>query len=131
MPRLPQHSLSPLEAFFSRRARDDERHHAAKGARHLPAREFALGMRGEAGIVDLGDATRLRKRFGHKSRRLIVLTHPERIRIEPAPEQPSLDYLLRIAVADLAAYESFHADRLTALPRVANISSYVVMSTLK
>jgi Lrp/AsnC family transcriptional regulator, leucine-responsive regulatory protein len=43
----------------------------------------------------------------------------------------AFDYLLRIAVADLAAYETFHADRLTALPGVANITSYVVMSRLK
>jgi Lrp/AsnC family leucine-responsive transcriptional regulator len=43
----------------------------------------------------------------------------------------AFDYLLRIAVADLANYEAFHADRLTALPGVANITSYVVMSRLK
>ena len=43
----------------------------------------------------------------------------------------AFDYLLRIAVADLASYEIFHADRLTALPGVAHITSYVVMSTLR
>jgi Lrp/AsnC family transcriptional regulator, leucine-responsive regulatory protein len=43
----------------------------------------------------------------------------------------AFDYLLRIAVADLASYEIFHADRLTALPGVAHITSYVVMSRLK
>ncbi len=43
----------------------------------------------------------------------------------------AFDYLLRIAVADLAAYEAFHADRLTTLPGVANITSYIAMSTLK
>ncbi len=43
----------------------------------------------------------------------------------------AFDYLLRIAVADLASYETFHADRLTALPGLANITSYVVMSRLK
>jgi Lrp/AsnC family transcriptional regulator, leucine-responsive regulatory protein len=43
----------------------------------------------------------------------------------------AFDYLLRIAVADLASYEAFHADRLTALPGVAHITSYVVMSRLK
>jgi Lrp/AsnC family transcriptional regulator, leucine-responsive regulatory protein len=43
----------------------------------------------------------------------------------------AFDYLLRIAVADLASYETFHADRLTTLPGVANITSYVVMSRLK
>ena len=43
----------------------------------------------------------------------------------------AFDYLLRIAVADLASYEIFHADHLTALPGVAHITSYVVMSTLR
>jgi Lrp/AsnC family leucine-responsive transcriptional regulator len=43
----------------------------------------------------------------------------------------AFDYLLRIAVADLASYETFHADRLTALPGLANVTSYVVMSKLK
>src|SRR4029077_12794248 len=33
----------------------------------------------------------------------------------------AFDYLLRVAVADLASYEIFHADRLTALPGVAHI----------
>ncbi len=40
----------------------------------------------------------------------------------------AFDYLLRIAVADLESYETFHADRLTALPGVSHITSYVVMS---
>jgi Lrp/AsnC family transcriptional regulator, leucine-responsive regulatory protein len=43
----------------------------------------------------------------------------------------AFDYLLRIAVADLASYETFHADRLMALPGLANITSYIVMSRLK
>ena len=40
----------------------------------------------------------------------------------------AFDYLLRVAVSDLASYETFHADCLTALPGVAHITSYVVMS---
>ncbi len=43
----------------------------------------------------------------------------------------AFDYLLRVAVSDLASYETFHADCLTTLPGVAHITSYVVMSTLK
>jgi Lrp/AsnC family leucine-responsive transcriptional regulator len=43
----------------------------------------------------------------------------------------AFDYLLRVAVADLASYETFHAERLTALPGVAHITSYVAMSKLK
>jgi DNA-binding Lrp family transcriptional regulator len=43
----------------------------------------------------------------------------------------TFDYLVRVAVADLASYETFHAARLTALPGVAQITSYVAMSRLK
>lgn len=40
------------------------------------------------------------------------------------------DYLLQVEVADLAAYENFHASRLASLPGVAMVTSYVTMKTL-
>jgi len=40
------------------------------------------------------------------------------------------DYLLQVEVADLPAYEDFHANRLAALPGVAMVTSYVTMKTL-
>lgn len=40
------------------------------------------------------------------------------------------DYLLHVEVADLPAYEKFHADRLAGLPHVAAVTSYVTMKTL-
>jgi Lrp/AsnC family leucine-responsive transcriptional regulator len=40
------------------------------------------------------------------------------------------DYLLQVEVADLPAYEDFHANRLANLPGVAAVSSYVTMKTL-
>ena len=41
------------------------------------------------------------------------------------------DYLLHVEVADLSAYEDFHANRLQqALPSVAAVTSYVTMKTL-
>jgi Lrp/AsnC family leucine-responsive transcriptional regulator len=40
------------------------------------------------------------------------------------------DYLLQVEVADLPAYEEFHANRLASLPGVANVNSYVTMKTL-
>ncbi|GAA3640311.1 Lrp/AsnC family transcriptional regulator [Streptomyces iranensis] len=40
------------------------------------------------------------------------------------------DYLLQVEVADLPAYEDFHANRLAELPGVATVSSYVAMKTL-
>lgn len=43
----------------------------------------------------------------------------------------TVEYLLRIEVADLAAYKDFHTDVLGTLPQVATITSYVVMGSPK
>jgi Lrp/AsnC family leucine-responsive transcriptional regulator len=40
------------------------------------------------------------------------------------------DYILHVEVADLPAYENFHANRLANLPSVAAVTSYVTMKTL-
>jgi Lrp/AsnC family leucine-responsive transcriptional regulator len=40
------------------------------------------------------------------------------------------DYLLQVEVADLPAYEDFHANDLAGLPGVASVTSYVTMKTL-
>ena len=40
------------------------------------------------------------------------------------------DYLLQVEVADLPAYENFHANRLASLPGVAAVTSFVTMKTL-
>jgi Lrp/AsnC family transcriptional regulator, leucine-responsive regulatory protein len=40
------------------------------------------------------------------------------------------DYFLQVEVADLPAYEDFHANRLANLPGVAAVNSYVTMKTL-
>ncbi|MEV5961479.1 Lrp/AsnC ligand binding domain-containing protein [Kribbella sp. NPDC051952] len=40
------------------------------------------------------------------------------------------DYVLQIEVADLPAYEEFHANQLAALPAVATVTSYVTMKIL-
>jgi Lrp/AsnC family leucine-responsive transcriptional regulator len=40
------------------------------------------------------------------------------------------DYILQVEVADLPAYEAFHANRLANLPSVAAVTSYVTMKTL-
>ncbi|MET9123431.1 Lrp/AsnC family transcriptional regulator [Streptomyces sp. NPDC004528] len=42
----------------------------------------------------------------------------------------NFDYLLQVEVADLPAYEDFHANQLAALPGVATVTSYVTMKTL-
>jgi Lrp/AsnC family transcriptional regulator, leucine-responsive regulatory protein len=42
----------------------------------------------------------------------------------------NFDYLLQVEVADLPAYEDFHANRMASLPGVAMVTSYVAMKTL-
>jgi len=43
----------------------------------------------------------------------------------------TVEYLLRIEVADLAAYKYFHTEVLGTLPQVNAITSYIVMSSPK
>ncbi len=43
----------------------------------------------------------------------------------------SSEYLLRVHVADLDAFKSFHTDVLGAVPSIARITSHVVMSSPK
>jgi DNA-binding Lrp family transcriptional regulator len=43
----------------------------------------------------------------------------------------TIEYLLRVEAADLAAYKVFHTDVLGALPQVHSITSYVVISSPK
>ena len=42
----------------------------------------------------------------------------------------NFDYLLQVEVADLPAYEDFHANHMATLPGVATVTSYVSMKTL-
>jgi len=43
----------------------------------------------------------------------------------------SVEYLLRVEAADLAAYKLFHTDVLGVLPQVASLTTYVVMGSPK
>ena len=43
----------------------------------------------------------------------------------------AIEYILRVEVADLASYKHFHSEVLGALPQVATITSYMVMSSPK
>ncbi len=43
----------------------------------------------------------------------------------------TIEYLIRVEVADIAAYKVFHADVLGALPQVNSITTYVVMDSPK
>ncbi|MET7489301.1 Lrp/AsnC family transcriptional regulator [Streptomyces sp. NPDC005538] len=42
----------------------------------------------------------------------------------------NFDYLLQVEVADLPAYEDFHANQMAALPGVGTVNSFVIMKTL-
>ena len=43
----------------------------------------------------------------------------------------AIEYLLRVEVADLAAYKAFHTDVLGALPNVHGITSHICLSSPK
>ena len=43
----------------------------------------------------------------------------------------TIEYLLRVEVADMGAYKKFHTDVLGALPTVNSITSYIVMGSPK
>lgn len=43
----------------------------------------------------------------------------------------AVEYMLRVEVADLAAFKRFHADVLGELPQVRTLTSYVVMASPK
>ena len=43
----------------------------------------------------------------------------------------TVEYLLRIEVADLSTYKDFHSNRLGILPQVASITSYICLGTSK
>jgi len=43
----------------------------------------------------------------------------------------AIEYLLRVEVADIKAYKTFHTDVLGTLPHVSSITSYIVMDSSK
>lgn len=43
----------------------------------------------------------------------------------------AIEYLLRVEVADLVAYKSFHSDTLGTLPQVKSITSYINLGSSK
>jgi DNA-binding Lrp family transcriptional regulator len=43
----------------------------------------------------------------------------------------SVEYILRVEVADLSAYKAFHSDRLGTLPMVGSITSHIVLGASK
>lgn len=58
----------------------------------------------------------------------VVVTMPEVVRTHHVTG--NFDYLLQIEVADLDAYENFHANGLANLPAVATVTTYLTMKSL-
>ena len=104
-----------------------------------PGLEQAGAIRGYRALIDPAAVGRSLRVFAGV--RLVRHAHADVIAFERAvirlPEvvhtdhvTGNYDYLLQVEVADLHAYEDFHANRLASLPGVATVTSYVTMKTL-
>jgi Lrp/AsnC family leucine-responsive transcriptional regulator len=114
--------LSPSPCL--RRVRRLEETGVIRGYRALvdPA-ALGRGLRVFAGVRLMRHARADVVAFEQAVIRLSEVTHTHHI-------TGNYDYLLQVEVADLAAYEDFHANRLASLPGVAMVNSYVTMKTL-
>ena len=52
-------------------------------------------------------------------------------RFDPGTGVASFDYLLKVRTRDIAAYRRVLGERISALPHVAQTSTYVAMETVK
>jgi Lrp/AsnC family transcriptional regulator, leucine-responsive regulatory protein len=73
---------------------------------------------------------RVRHHAGEHVRRFVseVIKLPEVVECHHVTGD--LDYLLRVEVPDLAAYEEFHANKLADIPGIGTVTSYVAMTTV-
>jgi Lrp/AsnC family leucine-responsive transcriptional regulator len=73
---------------------------------------------------------RVRHHAGEHVRRFVseVIKLPEVVECHHVTGD--LDYLLRVEVPDLAAYEEFHANKLADVPGIGTVTSYVAMTTV-
>ncbi len=115
--------LSP--SAFLRRVQELERDGIIKGYRARVNRE-ALG-RGFVAYVTVGLSQHSRAALEAFES---AVDAAEQVR-ECHSVAGSVEYLLRVEVADLSDYKAFHADILGALPQVTSIRSYVVMDSPK
>ncbi|MGW0871901.1 Lrp/AsnC ligand binding domain-containing protein [Streptomyces sp. NPDC002740] len=91
------------------------------------ARSTANGRARRARVIDLSleaqDADTV-ERFEE------ILTRAEEV-IELRRLFGSPDYFVRVAVADLAAYETFLSRQVMTIPRIKNVTSHFTMKTVK
>jgi DNA-binding Lrp family transcriptional regulator len=107
-----------------RRLRELERTRAIRGYRAIidPA---AIGLGFEVLVqvtMDREDATTI-ARFESELAEIPEVRHAERLFGDP-------DYLVRVATADLAAYQALRDEKLAALPGVQRLSSTIVMKRI-
>ena len=115
--------LSPSACL--RRVQDLERIGVIKGYRAV-VNPQALGRGFTAYMsVGLNDHTKRSQEAFERA-----LAHADEV-VECHNITGTVEYLLRIEVADLAAYKHFHTDVLGTLPQVSAITTYVVMGSPK
>jgi DNA-binding Lrp family transcriptional regulator len=107
-----------------RRLRELERTQAIRGYRAIidPA---AIGLGFEVLVqvtMEREDAATI-ARFESELAAIAEVRHAERLFGDP-------DYLIRVATADLAAYQALRDDKLSALPGVQRLSSTIVMKRI-
>ena len=118
-------NLQPPAKSCQRRQKDLEQRGLVRGYRT----EIDPAALGQAFLVFASVRLQRHERSEVQAFQKAVVLLPEVLEVHHIAG--AFDYLLRIAVADLASYETFHADRLTALPGLASVTSFIVMSTLK
>jgi DNA-binding Lrp family transcriptional regulator len=115
--------LSPSACL--RRVQELERTGVIKGYRAvLDGRKLGAGFVAYM-TVGLKDHTKISQEAFERA-----ITRAEEVR-ECHNTTGTVEYLLRVEVADIAAYKRFHTDTLGALPQVSSITTYVVMGSPK
>ncbi|WP_170517882.1 Lrp/AsnC family transcriptional regulator [Ruegeria atlantica] len=115
--------LSPSACL--RRVQELERAGVITGYRAvLSPKELGIGFVGYIG-VGLGEHTKAAQEGFERA-----VQHAPEV-IECHNITGTIEYLLRVECADLAAYKTFHTEVLGTLPHVTSITSYVVMDSPK
>ncbi len=108
-----------------RRVQELERSGVIKGYRAIIDRE-QLGV-GFAAYVTVGLSEHTKK--AQRDFERAMMAAPEVREVHDVTG--SIEYILRVEAADLAAYKHFHTEVLGDAPKVQSITSYIVMETTK